>query len=650
MRRSAVIVHLDGIPDLTPIVGGYLKAFALADPDVRANWDIELYQRSSRVKASHVIRDLVARKPDLVAFSVYMWNVGLVKRLLPALRGLLPGTRFLLGGVEVMNVAPRFVHPDWEDVAVCNGEGERTFHDLLLGLGEARPDWARVGGLTFPRDGAWCTTPGQARIQDLSLLPSPWLTGMFDDIEGLNVALFETNRGCPFACEFCFWGGAIGQKIYEQDLERIRAELDWIGRRGIRTISVCDANFGILPRDAEIARGMVDVARTYGRPLRVVFNSSKVRPDRVEEVSGILAEAGLLTRHVFSLQSMSPRALELARRTSLAREPYARIQRRLNERRMASLIELLWPMPGETLDSFKDGVDDLLGLGAQGFLIFPLIWLNNTGYREHTAEYGVTLLAEDDPSGGGEIVVGTREVSFPEYLDGLRFTLATYLLHDCRGLYGTLQLLNELGIARFRDVLDAFGVWMDGADGPVAELWRARLTSFEDMVNYAWRGDVSDMVLHQERKEFDRLIAGFAAHHDEWFRGPHESLLRGMVEYDLLCRPYVFLQTRCEVGVPLAQLSIVRAKPRCWSVQARHDYPRIVRALRERTPLSPSDLEPVPCVLSVDHRTSQLFALPNRTAEENRWQCTQAVQEIARIEPRCSREADEPVQGMPSVG
>jgi radical SAM superfamily enzyme YgiQ (UPF0313 family) len=240
MQKTATIVHLDSLVGVTPLVGGYLKAYALADPEVRASWSIELYSESYRVKASHVVRHLVRQSPDLVAFSVYTWNSGLVGRLLPALRGLLPPTtQFVLGGPEVINVAPRYVDPQWENVAVCNGEGEKSFRELLLELAVERPDLHKVGGITFPRDGAWCTTAGQPRIEDLTEIASPWLSGVFDGEELGEIALFETNRGCPFECEFCFWGAAIGQKIYRQDLDRIKDELTYIAKRGIRTISFC---------------------------------------------------------------------------------------------------------------------------------------------------------------------------------------------------------------------------------------------------------------------------------------------------------------------------------------------------------------------------------------------------------------------------
>ncbi len=648
MKKRAVVVHLDEIEGITPLVGGYLAAFALADPAVRDDWDVELYSERRSVSASRVLRHLVNRSPDVVAFSVYTWNAGLVKRLVPALRGLLPRAHLILGGVEVMHVAHRYLDPTWDDVSVCNGEGERSFRGLLLELGSERPDLERVGGITFPRDGAWCTTPGIPRIENMGELPSPWLTGVFDDGPGWQVALFETNRGCPFACEFCFWGGATGQKVYQQDLERLKDELTYIGKRGIRAISFCDANFGIFPRDVELARHLVDVAARYRGPARIVFNSSKVRPDRVEEISRIFADAELLTRHVFSLQSMNERALRVAKRTSLEREPYRRIQRRLNEQRMSSVIELLWPMPGETLDSFRDGVDELCRLGAQGFLIYPLVWLNNTGYEERTEEHGVTTLPEDDPASGGRIVVQTNDVPFGDYVEGLRFWLSVHLLHDCRGLYATTQLLDALGVARFRDVFDAFGRWVSASGtGPVAELCGDLLERFEDLAKYSVRGLLVDAALVAHRKEFDRLLVEFVAAHPAWTGGEHGALIREALEYDLLTRPYVFLQTPFELGVETEHVETVETQPRLRRVRASYDFPRLVGALRVGAPLDPADLVPGSHALRIDHKRFQLFQLPRKTEEEYRWQCMLAVQEIARIEPTCSAE---PAYGTASVG
>lgn len=646
MHKTATIVHLDALTGATPLVGGYLKAYALACPDLRRDWRIELYSASASVQPSTVLRHLVRGAPDLVAFSVYTWNAGLVAKLLPALRGLLPGTRFLLGGVEVMNVAERWIERDWENVAVCNGEGERTFRDLLRELGEREPCLERVSGISFARDGAWCTTEGQLRIQDLSELPSPWLSGVFDDCGPFEVALFETNRGCPFACEFCYWGGAVGQKVYRQDLERIRDEIDAIVRLGIPALALCDANFGILPQDVAIAEHIAAASRALRADrrglTRVVFNSSKVHPERVEAISRTFSEARLLTRHVFSMQSMDEHTLTLARRTSMQREPYRAIQRRLNAERMASIVELVWPLPGETLESYKDGVDELCRMGAQGFLVYPLLWLNNTGYAEHTADYGVVTLPESDPASGGRIVVATREVPFEDYLEGLRFALALHLLHDCRGLFGTLALLDALGIERSRDALDAFARWLvTQASGPLADEWRVLLEGFEQMAGYLWRGTSAEAVLAERRQDFDRLLVAFVASQPHWTEHEHGDLIRAALEHDLLCRPYFFLQTPFELGVELETLQVLEARPRLWRVRCAWPLPRLLDDLRAGRGLDSGDLRPGEHELVIDHRGLQLFVPPSRPRAERLWVSTQAIQEVVRFEPRC---AVEPVE------
>src|SRR5690349_255342 len=102
--RKATIVHYNVLPGVAPLVGGYLKACAQTHQAIRDNWDIELYSDHVKTPVSHLIQHLVARQPEVIGFSVYTWNVGIMQRVVPTLRGLLPSTtRYVLGGVEVMH-------------------------------------------------------------------------------------------------------------------------------------------------------------------------------------------------------------------------------------------------------------------------------------------------------------------------------------------------------------------------------------------------------------------------------------------------------------------------------------------------------------------------------------------------------------------
>ena len=70
------------------------------------------------------------------------------------------------------------------------------------------------------------------RIKNVNVIPSPYLNGTMDEFfnEPL-IPLFETTRGCPFACSFCADGQASKNKIHRYDPERTKEELIYIAKR-----------------------------------------------------------------------------------------------------------------------------------------------------------------------------------------------------------------------------------------------------------------------------------------------------------------------------------------------------------------------------------------------------------------------------------
>ena len=151
------------------------------------------------------------------------------------------------------------------DVLV-HGEGEPTFADILLSLLD-RPDLSEVKGITYQnRDSklGFEKNPPRPRIDDLGILPSPFLDGTMDPLlrdsrEHVTGTVWETNRGCPFQCTFCDWGDASVNRVAKYDIERLFEELRWISRNEIGYIFGADANFGIFyERDLEIAKGIAE--------------------------------------------------------------------------------------------------------------------------------------------------------------------------------------------------------------------------------------------------------------------------------------------------------------------------------------------------------------------------------------------------------
>lgn len=98
-------------------------------------------------------------------------------------------------------------------------------------------------------------------------------------------------------------------------------------------------------------------------------------------------------------------------------------------------MELIWPLPGETLASFIGGVDQLCDAGADMFFCHPIFLINNIELNKHREEFGLVVIDSPDSGGESEIVVQTKSVSRREYGAGRRFVFVTLLLHDLRTLY-----------------------------------------------------------------------------------------------------------------------------------------------------------------------------------------------------------------------
>ncbi|MEO0975431.1 MAG: hypothetical protein AAFX85_20260, partial [Pseudomonadota bacterium] len=295
-------------------------------------------------------------------------------------------------------------------------------------------------------------------------------------------------------------------------------------------------------------------------------------------------------------------------------------------------VELMWPLPGETLDSFKDGIDELCSMGAQAFQVYPLLWINNIGYREK-GDLGVVTLTEDDAAGAGEIVVQTREVSYDDYIQGLLFTQAVFLLHDCRGLYVTMQLLSQLGVARVRDVAEAFVTWMEshpGDDG-LFGLWQLGRRQPEKLLQYIWKGIVADAVMHEHRAQFDEIVRRFVDEHSAWLA---DERVAAAVEFDLMSRPYPFVQTPLQLGVSLEHLRVVKERRGVWTVASPYDFPTFVDALR-RGETGPIDAlgAGAEVMLRIDHRRGQAFR-KERSTDDIHWHLYRILRGIRKTEAR----------------
>ena len=62
---------------------------------------IEITEYTINQQTDEILRDIYKRKPDVIAFSCYIWNWEYVQEIIVELVKLLPDTKIYLGGPEV---------------------------------------------------------------------------------------------------------------------------------------------------------------------------------------------------------------------------------------------------------------------------------------------------------------------------------------------------------------------------------------------------------------------------------------------------------------------------------------------------------------------------------------------------------------------
>lgn len=550
-----------------PLATGNLEAAARADPLLREQFTFEKF--STTVEDPDIQAKVRAVDADIYAFSCYVWNTGLVRRLVRLVRALRPQSYILLGGPQVMNRGHIYLTARDSRTLICNGEGERTFPNLLRQLAAEQPDFHAVRGLSFYDEGKLCTTPPEERVKDLNEIPSPYLSGLMDPRRYVW-AVLETNRGCPFRCTYCYWGGATNAKVNKYSSDRLMDEITWIGDNHVLYLFFADANFGMLQRDVDIARHIVETRKRTGFPLSVYFSSSKNTPHRVAEIAGIFADSNLVSTMPISLQTMSDTTLLNVKRENIRPESYLQLQAVLNERHVSSFIEMIWPLPGETLASFVAGIGELCSMGALCFRCYPLLLIGNVEMENQVAEYGLISVKDPDPNSEARIVIATKDVTHAEYLDGVRISFHITALRSLRGLWHVGRYLNDVLGVSYGELFTRFNEFCRARPGHPYVKYIEDTLRASGHYKFHVLGGVIHNILHSFRQPFDDLLADFVRTMG-WF-ADEEVALR--LELDLLNRPYIYSNTDIPKMHHLRVLNAVPGNDRDQLVEV----PGVVRA------------------------------------------------------------------------
>ena len=379
-----------------PYAAGSLIAYSFKNETIKNEYSLKefIYKKE---KISDIISKLDA--PFVFGFSCYIWNFEFNKQLASAVKEAFPDCKIIFGGHQV-SPSSEIMTADYVDYVLL-GEGEESFKQLLLSfIGEE--DIENIPNIAYKKDGEMKFT--QSADVSIPERVSPYAEGYFDEMvkaEELEFsAILETNRGCPNKCTFCDWGN-IKAKIKLYDIETVKKEIDWMSENKIEYCYCADSNFGMFPRDMEIMAYVIEKFKENGYPQKFQATYSKNNPETVFEITRMLNSAGMSKGATVSFQSMHQNVLDNIYRKNMPIESFKKLMSLYNENGISAYSEIIICLPGETYESFRDGIEQLLEAGQHmsiNFFNCELLansTMNEPEYvKHHKIEYATTELQQ----------------------------------------------------------------------------------------------------------------------------------------------------------------------------------------------------------------------------------------------------------------
>ena len=456
---------------------GLLYAFVKknsSDPE-RYDFNSIIYKRKHLDDCFEHLKDR-----NVVLFSTYVWNENISLEIAKKLKKY-DKTKFIIfGGPSVpdnkFGKAEAYLKKNNFIDILIHQEGERTILKLL----DEYPNnkLSETHNISYFENKKYKNIPNLPRLKDFEKVPSPYLTGIFDDLIKENpkekwLASWETNRGCPFSCTYCDWGSATNSKVARMHLDRVYAELDWFSKNKVEFIFCCDANFGMLPRDYDIALKAAENKKKYGYPHVLSVQNTKNARERAYKVQKLLADTGLSKGVTLAMQSIDMHTLKNIKRDNISIEDYQELQKRFTKDNIPTYTEFILGLPGDTYDSFAKGVSDVIDSGQHNRIqynnlsILPNAEMADPDYLKNNkiriVEGPIVNIhgsLDESPQDGihekQQLVISTNTLNFKDWKKTRIYASISELIYFNKLLQIPLLVLNKIEKIEFQALFEYF--------------------------------------------------------------------------------------------------------------------------------------------------------------------------------------------------
>ncbi|MBC5630026.1 B12-binding domain-containing radical SAM protein [Clostridium sp. NSJ-6] len=372
----------------------YLKAFT---DDL--SYECSIREFSINDREEKILEEIIKEKPNVVAFSTYIWNIEMITRLSNLIKMVDKNIEILYGGPEVSYDSFNILKELNGDY-IIQGEGEKTYREFVeYKLGEKKLESIR--GLYFKK----CNDVifnGNRPLMNMDEIVFPYKE---DENLDNKIVYYEASRGCPFNCKYCLSSTTHGVRFL--DIERVKKELQFFIDKKVRLVKFVDRTFNC---NFKFSTAIWEFLINSDTKTQFHFEISAdiLKPQELE----ILRKAPK-DRFQFEVgvQTTNDDVLRQINRFVNFSDIKEKVLELLAIKNIKQHLDLIAGLPGEDYKSFKKSFNDVYSIGPEEIQLGFLKLLRGSSMREEAELYDMKY----SPYPPYEIL-STKDISYDELL------------------------------------------------------------------------------------------------------------------------------------------------------------------------------------------------------------------------------------------
>lgn len=362
---------------------------------------IELAEFTINNQKDYILEEIYKRKPDILCFSVYIWNLDYVESVARAFKKICPDTPVWVGGPEVSYEVEDFLtsHPEIDGVMI--GEGEETFREVC-GYYAGNRGLDDIQGIAYRDNNGIRVTESRA-IMDMSRIPF-----CYDTMEDFSnrIIYYESSRGCPFSCSYCL--SSVDKSLRFRDTELVKKELLFFINQKVPQIKFVDRTFNCNHAHAMEIWRFIKEHDNGVTNFHFEISADLINEEELKLISDMRPGLIQLEIGVQSTNEVTIKEIHRTMKLERLKEVVRAIQSGAN---VHEHLDLIAGLPYEDYDSFARSFDEIYELKPNQLQLGFLKVLKGSFMYEHAKEYGI--IYHDRPP---YEVLSTKWISFDDVL------------------------------------------------------------------------------------------------------------------------------------------------------------------------------------------------------------------------------------------